>query len=114
MTTANMPEEFYEELLPHLPPEQPVEPQGGRPQVAHLVVMKVIWYVLVTGCRWEDVPREMGCSGRTAHRRLRAWETLGIRDRLHARLRTLLRKTGSLELETVVIDSVIVRAFGGG
>ncbi len=114
MTTAHMPEEFYEELLPHLPPEQPVGPQGGRPRVAHRVVMKVIWYVLVMGCRWEDVPAEMGCSGRTAHRRLRAWETLGIWDRLHAHLLALLRKAGALELETVVVDSVIVRAFGGG
>ncbi|MBA3315852.1 MAG: hypothetical protein H0T47_21510 [Planctomycetaceae bacterium] len=33
--------------------------------------MNVLWFVLTTGCRWEDVPPEMGCSGRTAHRRLR-------------------------------------------
>ncbi|MCE2726377.1 MAG: fructose-bisphosphatase class III [Planctomycetaceae bacterium] len=24
-------------------------------------------FELVTGCRWEDVPLELGCSGRTAH-----------------------------------------------
>jgi transposase len=114
MAKAQMPEEFYEELVPHLPPEQPVGPQGGRPRITHWIVMKVIWYVLVTGCRWEDVPSEMGCSGRTAHRRLQAWEELGIWDRLHAHLLALLRKAGALELETVVVDSVIVRAFGGG
>jgi transposase len=114
MAKAQMPEEFYDELVPPLPPEQPVGPQGGRPRITHLIVMKVIWYVLVTGCRWEDVPCEMGCSGRTAHRRLQAWEVLGIWDRLHAHLLTLLRKAGALELDTVVVDSVIVRAFGGG
>jgi transposase len=58
----------------HLPPERPVGPKGGRPRIGHRVVLKVIWFVLVTGCRREDVPHEMGCSGRTAHRRLRAWE----------------------------------------
>ena len=40
--------------------------------------------------------------------------TLGIWNRLHAHLLTLLRKAGALELETVVVDSVSVRAFGGG
>jgi transposase len=44
-----MPEAFYEELEPHLPPEQPVGSQGGRPQIAHRIVMRGIWYVLATG-----------------------------------------------------------------
>lgn len=114
MAKAQMPLEFYQELLPHLPPEQPVGDQGGRPRVSHLVAMKVIWFVLVTGCRWEDVPKELGCSGRTAHRRLQLWESLGIWDRLHVHLLGLLRKAGELELDTVVVDSVTVRAFGGG
>jgi transposase len=114
MTKAQMPAEFFEELQPHLPPEQPAGPQGGRPRVAHQVVMKVIWFVLVTGCRWEDVPQEFNCSGRTAHRRLRDWEERGIWDRLHVHLLTLLRKAGALENEVVIVDGVIVRAFGGG
>ena len=114
MASSRMPEAFYEELEPHLPPEQPVGPQGGRPRIAHRIVMRVIWYVLATGCRWEDVPLELGCSGRTAHRRLRRWEELGIWDRLHLHLLKLLRQAGDLEEETVVVDAVIVRAFGGG
>jgi len=114
MAKAQMPDEFFEELKPLLPPEQPGGPLGGRPPVAHRVVMKVIWFVLVTGCRWEDAPQELGCSGRTAHRRLQAWEELGIWDRLHLHLLTLLRKAGVLEAETVIVDSTIVRAFGGG
>ena len=114
MASSRMPEEFYQELEPKLPPEEPVGRQGGRPRVPHHVVMRVIWYVLATGCRWEDVPLELGCSGRTAHRRLRHWEELGIWDRLHLHLLELLRRAGELEHETVVVDAVIVRAFGGG
>jgi transposase len=114
MAVSRMPEEFFEELEAHLPPEQPVGPQGGRPRVAHRTVMKVLWWVLSTGNRWEDVPPEMGCSGRTAHRRLRAWEELGVWDRLHLHLLKRLRKAGELEHDTVVVDSVTVRAFGGG
>ncbi len=114
MASAHMPEEFFETVTHHLPPEQPVGPKGGRPRIGHRVVVRVIWFVLATGCRWEDVPRELGCSGRTAHRRLRAWEEAGVWDRLHADLLRLLRKAGELEAETVVIDSVTLRAFGGG
>lgn len=114
MASARMPEEFYRELEPLLPPEQPVGPKGGRPRAKHRTVMKVIWYVLTTGVRWEDVPLEIGCSGRTAHRRLQEWEEIGVWDRLHVRLLELLRRAGELEHETAIIDGVLVRAFGGG
>ncbi len=86
MASACMPEEFFGTLAHHLPPEQPVGPKGGRPRVGHRAVIRVIWFVLTTGARWEDVPAELGCSGRTAHRRLRAWEEAGIWDRLQADL----------------------------
>jgi transposase len=114
MASSRMPEGFFEQLEPHLPPEQPVGPRGGRPRIGHRAVVRVIWYVLTTGCRWEDVPPEMGCSGRTAHRRLREWEELGLWDRLHVHLLALLRKSGRLEAGVAVADSVLVRAFGGG
>jgi transposase len=114
MATAHMPDEFYEIVSHHLPPEQPVGPRGGRPRVGHRVVLRVIWFVLATGNRWADVPPEMGCSGRTAHRRLRAWEEAGVWDRLHADLLRLLRAAGKLDPDVVIVDGVIVRAFGAG
>jgi transposase len=114
MASSRMPDAFYDLVSHHLPPEQPVGPKGGRPRIGHRVVLKVIWYVLAVGCRWEDVPPDMGCSGRTAHRRLRHWEELGVWDRLHADLLRLLRQAGKLDLDTVIVDGVIVRAFGGG
>jgi transposase len=114
MVVARMPEAFFELAAHHLPPEQPVGPAGGRPRVAHRDIVKVLWFVLATGCRWEDVPLEMGCSGRTAHRFLGRWEEMGCWDHLHADLLRLLRKAGKLDPDLVIIDSVIVRAFGGG
>jgi hypothetical protein len=56
----------------------------------------------------------MGCSGRTTHRFLRHGEELGCWDRLHADLLRLLRQAGILDLDLVIIESVLVRAFGGG
>jgi transposase len=114
MANAHMPDDFYDLVCHHLPPEQPVGPKGGRPRIHHRIALRVIWFVLVSGCRWEDVPTEMGCSGRTAHRRLQSWEELGIWDRLHADLLRLLRQADKLDPDTVIVDSVIVRAFGGG
>jgi hypothetical protein len=40
--------------------------------------------VLDTGCRWRDLPEQLGCgSGHTAWRRLREWQDAGVWDRLH-------------------------------
>ncbi|MBA3313362.1 MAG: transposase [Planctomycetaceae bacterium] len=69
MAECRMPEEFYEVASRHLPPDEPVGRQGGRPRIKNRAVLKVIWYVLTTGCRWHDVPPEMGCSGETARTR---------------------------------------------
>jgi transposase len=109
-----MPDNFYDIVQHHLPPEKPVGPQGGRPSIGNRIVLRVIWFVLATGNRWADVPNELGCSGRTAHRRLQNWEEAGIWDRLHADLLALLRHENKLDPETVIVDSVILRAFGGG
>jgi transposase len=114
MAIARMPEGFFDLAEHHLPPEQPVGPAGGRPRIAHRRILKVLWFVLATGCRWEDVPKEMGCSGRSAQRFLQLWEEMGCWDRLHADLLRLLRQAGKLDPDLVVVDSVIVRAFGGG
>lgn len=114
MSEAQMPQEYYEIVAHHLPPEEPVGPDGGRPQIKNATALRVIWYVLSTGIRWRDVPPEMGCSGETARTRLRDWETLGVWDRVHMDLLRLLRRDGKLEHDTAIIDSAQVRAFGGG
>jgi transposase len=76
--------------------------------------MKVLRFAPAAGCRREDVPPEPGCSGMTAHRCLRRWEEMGAWDRLHADLPRLLRQAGRLDPDLVIVDAVLVRAFGGG
>lgn len=94
MAQANMPDEFYEIAVHHLPPEETVGPDGGRPAIDHYRVLRVIWYVLVIGVRWRDVSEEMGCSGETARCRLRDWQDVGVWDRLHLDMLLLLRRDG--------------------
>ncbi|QEL17520.1 transposase [Limnoglobus roseus] len=114
MADARVPDEFYAVVAHHLPPERPNGPRGGRPWVGHRAALRVIGYVLASGVRWADVPAELGCSGRTAHRRLRAREEAGIWDQWYADLLRLLRPAGKRDTDRVVIDRVYVRAFGGG
>lgn len=78
MADACMPEKFYELAVPMLPPEKEIGPKGGRPPKTHHTVLKVIWFVLATGCRWKDVPIETGCCGETARSRMQSWEAAGI------------------------------------
>lgn len=111
---ARMSQEFFEMAVFHLPKQNSPGSKGGRPWIDHYVVLKVIWFVEVTGCRWKDVPKEMGCCGETARTRLREWEKAGIWDAIHQELLSLLRKQGQLDTSTAIIDSTLVRAFGGG
>jgi transposase len=114
MADACMPDRFYELARPLLPPEKQVGPNGGRPPKSHLTVLKVIWFVLVTACRWKDVPQEMGCCGETARTRLQEWERAGIWHQIHQLILSMLHGEKQLDLETVILDTTQVRAFGGG
>jgi transposase len=114
MADACMPEEFYELARPMLPPTKEIGPEGGRPSKSHRTVLKVLWFVLVTGCRWKDVPQEMGCCGETARTRLQAWEQAGIWVHVHQLFLTMLNHEKQLHLETTIVDTTQVRALGGG
>ena len=59
-------------------------------------------------CRWNSGALDEG------HRRLQRRYARGIWERLHLHCVTVLRKAGVLEAKLAVIDSVLVRAFGGG
>ncbi|MGD9715002.1 MAG: hypothetical protein AB7V46_23520, partial [Thermomicrobiales bacterium] len=49
---ARMPNEFFEMAVVHLPQQRLPGPKGGRKPIDHYTVLRVIWFVLVTGNRW--------------------------------------------------------------
>src|SRR3954471_21994090 len=63
---------FWAVLEPLLP--QRVSQRIGRPRVDDRIAFRAILFVLVTGVPWRVLPREIGCSGVTAWRRLRDWQ----------------------------------------
>lgn len=114
MAECRLPDQFADVAAHHLPPDRPVGAAGGRPRVPNRTVLKVLWYVLTTGCRWRDVPPDMGCSGETARCRLIEWEELGVWARVHLDFLRLLRRDGELKHDAAIVDSVLVRAHGAG
>jgi putative transposase len=49
----------------------------GFPRVDDRVAFNAVVYVLMTGIAWQFLPREIGCSPATAHRRLQ-WQREGV------------------------------------
>lgn len=111
---ACLPDAFLKSVVTLLPVQAPPGPRGGRPPIEHAVVLRVIWFVLTVGCRWKDIPPEMGCSGETARTRLKQWQDEGVWQRVHHLILRELKRRNALVLDTVLIDSAQVRAFGGG
>jgi transposase len=106
-------DELWEVVEPLIPPVQVPDKQGRRP-VPDWVAFSAIVFVLVTGIAWRRVPRELGCSGVTAWRRLRDWQQAGVWKRLHAVLLDKLHSAGAIDWTTSVADGSHIRALQGG
>jgi transposase len=102
------------ELAGPLLPEHPADPRGGRPRVDNRVCFGAVVFVLFSGIAWRHLPREMGCSPATAHRRLTEWQTAGVFDRLHQELLRRLNRAGKIDWQTSVVDGSHIRALQGG
>jgi transposase len=57
-----VPDELWE-AVEHFLPRRRRPPKGGRPRVSDRLALAGIVYVLRHGCRWRDVPRDLGASG---------------------------------------------------
>jgi len=102
------------EVFQGLLPARPARRGRGRPRVDDRVAFNAIVYVLVTGIAWQYLPREIGCSPATAHRRLQQWQREGIWARLHQELLRRLNAAGRIDWRTGVVDGSHIRALQGG
>jgi transposase len=106
-------DELWQTIEPLLPRAEP-DPRGGRPRVDDRVVFGAIVFVLFTGIAWRHLPRELGCSPATAHRRLQEWQREGVWERLHRELLRRLNAAGRIDWSAAVIDGSYIRALLGG
>ena len=105
-------DEVWEAIEPLLPPRAPQT--TGRPRVPDRTAFNAIVFVLLTGIAWRHLPRELGLSPATAHRRLQEWERAGVFNKLHAELLRRLNGAGQIDWATSVVDGSHIRALQGG
>jgi transposase len=92
---------------PLLPVHEP-DPRGGRPRVGDRVCFGAT--ALFTGIAWQQLPRELGCSLATAHRRLKEWQAAGVFAALHRELLRRLNAAGRIDWSSAVVDGSHIRA----
>ena len=106
---------LWERIEPLLPRVDKEPGAPGRPRLDDRKVFCGILFVLHTGIQWEFLPQELGFgSGMTCWRRLEAWNSAGVWQRLHQILLDELNAANRLELSRAVIDSSHVRAARRG
>jgi transposase len=99
----------WEVIRPLLPPRASV----GRPRIDDRLVINGILYVLVTGCRWMDLPAKYG-SYKTCWDRFRRWSVMGVWSKILEALIAMGYSNGRLRLDRVAVDSTTVKAGKGG
>ena len=68
-------------------------------------VLNTLLYVLITGCRWCDVPRgKIWASKSSAHRWLKRWESDGTLKNLQARILGIAEEKGLIDWNYGAVD----------
>lgn len=101
---------LIQELMIWSPPKE-----RGKPRTNLKRVWNSIFYVLIHGCRWEDLPIEPRYAHRaTAHRWLLFWQKIGVFDQV---LTGLLRKAaveGKIDWNRLIGDGSFSPCAGRG
>jgi transposase len=96
-------------IQPHLPPPA----RTGRPRADDRRTLEGILYVLITGCRWQDLPCEYGAPT-TVWRRLRRWGEEGVWERIWRVALASLDCCDGLDWNTAFLDGSFAPAKKGG
>ena len=107
-----------DQLWSHLAPLLADPPRracnAGRKRLSTRACLEGILYLLYTGCRYLDVPRELGFpSGETCRRRLHEWIDKGVWEQAMEQLVSELNGAGKLDWGRVVIDASLIDARKG-
>ena len=95
-------------IEPHIPKLA----RTGRPRNNNRRIINGIIYVLVSGCRWSEMPQKYGDDS-TANRRLNSWQQKGIWRKILKCAIKSAHKSGKLNLQKISIDSSTVASKKG-
>jgi transposase len=108
MQKAFLSDEQWARLEPLLPKER----SRGRPWADNRRVLEGILWVLKTGARWRDLPKEYP-SASTCWRRLRQWEEQDIWLKIWRQFLSELDQQGRLDWSEVFLDGSFAPAKRG-
>lgn len=96
-------------LEPLLPPD-PVKRKKGKPHTPWRKICNTIFWVLITGSRWADVPSGEQWGSRSAsHRWLGVWQTDGTLDRIMDSIREIAFLEGLIDWDRLATDGFFFR-----
>lgn len=105
-------EKVWKWLKPQLPPRPPAV-KGGRPWVDDFICLLGIVWVLKTGARWRDIPKDLGVSPLSCWRRHVTWSGLGLWEAAWAAALANGEKRRLAKSPEQIIDGMFVRAKKG-
>jgi transposase len=109
MASVHLTDEQWAFIQPLLPPSA----RTGRPRADDRRTVEGICSVLITGCRWQDLPREYGAQT-TMWRRLKCWGEEDIWERIWRAALAALDQRGELDWSIASLDGSFVPAKKGG
>lgn len=106
MASIHLTDKQWGFICPFLPPPA----HTGRPRADDRRTIDGILYILITGCRWQDLPREYGAPT-TVWRRLKRWGKEGVWEQIW---RAALDRRGQLDWTKAFLDGSFAPAKNGG
>lgn len=92
-------------IIKEFTPKAPEKRGKGYPHAPWRKVCNSIFWVLITGSRWCDIPKgEQWASKSTAHRWLGLWQDDGTLDRILASLREVAFLEGLIDWDRLAAD----------
>lgn len=92
---------LFEDILP----KQPEKRDRGMPHMPFRYVLNTLLYILISGCRWCDVPRgETWASKSAAHRWRHRWAADGTLENLQARILGIAEERGLINWSYGAVD----------
>ena len=86
-------------------PEEPSKRGKGMPHAPYRHVLNSLLYILITGCRWCDLPRgDIWTSKSSSHRWLKRWRSDGTFEHLKARILAIADEKGLINWNFGAVD----------
>jgi len=101
---------LFEDVFPPAPPQR----RRGMPHTPFRKILNTLLYILITGCRWCDVPHGPQWGSKSAtHRWLQRWQADGTLAAMQARILGMAEERGMIHWEYGAVDGAFSPWEGG-